>query len=44
MRYVLLEVTNVNLSIYVTNNYFSVNIICDFLRMAEVIFRLKRGM
>jgi hypothetical protein len=34
MGYVLLQVVNMNLSIDITNNYFSVNIICDFLPMA----------
>jgi len=43
MRYVLLQVANMILSIYITNNDFSVNIICDLLRLAEVIFRIKRG-
>ena len=41
--YVLIQVVNMNLSINITNNYFSVNIICDFLRMAEVMFHVKRG-
>jgi len=44
MRYVLVQVVNINLSIYITNNYFSVNIICDLFRMAEIIFCIKRGM
>jgi hypothetical protein len=44
MGYVLLQVVNMNLSIDITNNYFSVNIICDLLCMAEVMFRVKRGM
>jgi len=44
MKYVLVQAVNMNLSIDITNNNFSVNIICEFLRMAEVMFRVKRGM
>ena len=38
MEYVLLQVRNVNLSIDITNNYFSVHFICDLQCTAEVMF------